>query len=271
MKYISPGSWFYIELPEGWHEFEDGENSFLFYHPEKWSGNFRISAYRGAEKNYAEICQSDELKHTKGARSTKVGAWSCVYFSENFQENNTWYTTHFWITGVGSISVECSFTVQKGESMKVAEQIISTLRVRRANEVWKEVIDVRVLEINQINEGYDWASNTLKKQLAKDFTASYADIPNLQKMIDNDKFDRNQRQIWENFGIAFAAILINEMDGMDWVTVIDGEKEYPALRFAQTDVFVYPLDFIHRKMKKGELCLLKEEFERIKSEVENVL
>lgn len=30
MKYISPGSWFSLEYPAGWHEFEDTEDSFLF-------------------------------------------------------------------------------------------------------------------------------------------------------------------------------------------------------------------------------------------------
>lgn len=46
MKYISPGGWFSLEYPMGWHEFEDTEESFLFYNPDRWTGNFRISAYK---------------------------------------------------------------------------------------------------------------------------------------------------------------------------------------------------------------------------------
>ena len=53
MKYISPGSWFSLEYPNDWREFEDEEDSFLFYNPEKWNGNFRISAYRGKSAKYA--------------------------------------------------------------------------------------------------------------------------------------------------------------------------------------------------------------------------
>lgn len=30
MKYISPGSWFSLEYPNDWREFEDEEDSFLF-------------------------------------------------------------------------------------------------------------------------------------------------------------------------------------------------------------------------------------------------
>lgn len=46
MKYIAPGSWFSLEYPESWREFEDTEDSFLFYNPNKWSGNFRIRPIR---------------------------------------------------------------------------------------------------------------------------------------------------------------------------------------------------------------------------------
>ena len=39
---------------------------FLFYDPDKWSGNFRISAYRGADTNYGKECVSYELKEKSG-------------------------------------------------------------------------------------------------------------------------------------------------------------------------------------------------------------
>ena len=42
-KFISPGAWFSMNYPSDWNEFEDGEGSFLFYNPDVWSGNFRIS------------------------------------------------------------------------------------------------------------------------------------------------------------------------------------------------------------------------------------
>lgn len=55
------------------------------------------------------------------------------------------------------------FTVAKGEGIKVAEDVIASLRVRGAEEKpWKEVIPVRVLEINVINEYYDWAVSSIK-------------------------------------------------------------------------------------------------------------
>lgn len=73
MKYISPGSWFSLEYPNDWREFEDEEDSFLFYNPEKWNGNFRISAYRGKSAKYAQDCMADELQQNQSARREQAG------------------------------------------------------------------------------------------------------------------------------------------------------------------------------------------------------
>ena len=271
-KYISPGSWFSLEYPDNWCEFEDSEDCFLFYNPDKWTGNFRISAYRGNSSAYANECLEDELHQVRGAKKVKVGSWDCAYSSESFQENGVWYTTHIWVTGRGEISVECSFTVAKGESPKAGEAIVASLKVRNVSDKpVKEVIPVRILEINQINENYDWAVSTVKKQLTKDFTGTSADLENLQKVIDSGRFNPKQRQAWESFGTAFGVILVNEMDGMEWVTVIDGQKESPALRFRDSKVMVNPISLIWNKAKSGQPCDLKAEFEQIKNEVEAVM
>ena len=194
-KYISPGSCFSLEYPDNWCEFEDSEDCFLFYNPDKWTGNFRISAYRGNSSAYANECLEDELHQVRGAKKVKVGSWDCVYSSESFQENGVWYTTHIWVTGRGEISVECSFTVAKGEIPKAGEAIVASLKVRNVSDKpVKEVIPVRILEINQINENYDWAVSTVKKQLTKDFTGTAADLENLQKVIDSGRFNPKQRQ-----------------------------------------------------------------------------
>ena len=83
----------------------------------------------------------------------------------------------------------------------------------------REIIPIRVLEIGEVNTAFEWASTTIKKQLTKDFTASESDIDSIQQVMDSGRFQTQQRMAWENFGIAFGAILVNEMEGMEWVTV----------------------------------------------------
>lgn len=271
MKYISPGAWFSLEYPDTWREFEDTEDSFLFYNPDQWTGNFRISAYRGGT-GFADACRAEELRQVPGARRISLGDWECVASKENFQENNVWYTTWFWLTGAAETVIDCSFTTVKGESPRQGEEMVRTLRLRAQGERWpREVIPVRVLEINAINEAYDWAVSTLKKQLTKDFTSVEADIDSIQRVMDSGKFHSSQRQAWESFGIAFGAILVNEMDGMDWVTVVDGAKEYPALRFAGSALMVDPAAIVWDKVREGKSCSLRAEYERIRAQVEDIL
>ena len=266
MKYISPGGWFSLEYPATWSEFEDSEGTFLFYNPNHWNGNFRISAFRDADKNYGRQCIAWELKNNPTSSAVKIGEWDCAYSAETFQEQGVWYTTHIWVTGKDDISFECSFTVAKGEKYISAEEIIRSLRMRKNNEP-KEVIPLRVLEIGEINAAFEWTSNTIKKTLTKDFTSQEQDIEKLQKLIDGGKIQVNQRNAWENIGLAFGSILENEMDGMTWVTVVDGQREYAALQFG--DLVIDPSFIVWNNIKTKKTCDLKAEFIRIKEEVEN--
>lgn len=272
MKYISPGGWFSLEYPMTWHEFEDTEESFLFYDPSEWTGNFRISAYKDESGDYGRQCIAYELKENSASSSVKVGTWDCAYSAETFQEEGNWYTTHIWVTGKRDISFECSFTVPKGGSKQEAEEIIQSLHVRRPEGIYpKEIIPIRVLEIGVVNNSFEWASTTIKKLLTKDFTSSEADLESIQQVMDSGRFQAQQRMAWENFGIAFGTILENEMDGMAWVTVVNGQKEYPALQFAHSDMLIDPAALVWEKARKGLPCDLKSEFRRIKREAEAVL
>ena len=265
MKYISPGGWFSLEYPATWSEFEDTEESFLFYNPNQWNGNFRISAYKDTDKDYGRQCIAYELKQNPTSTSVKVGDWECAYSAETFQEEGAWYTTHIWVTGKEDICFECSFTVAKGGERTPAEAIIRTLKVRNGKE-GKEIIPIRVLEIGEVNAAYEWVSTTVKKTLTKDFTSQEADIEKLQKLMDGGKIQANQRTAWESIGLAFGTILENEMDGMQWMTVIDGNKEYPVLQFG--NLFFDPAYLIWSKVKAKQTIDLKAEFARIKAEVE---
>ena len=226
MKYIAPGGWFSLEYPAGWREFEDTEESFLFYDPDKWSGNFRISAYRGADTNYGKECVSYELKENPAAELTLIRGVQSAYSVDSFQEEGIWYTSHFWVIDCRDICVECSFTVAKGGDKTVAENIIASIEIRSEK---------------------------------------------IQEVMDSGRFQPQQRMAWENFGVAFGTILVNEMEGMEWVTVIDGKEEYPALQFMNSDMLIDPAAIVWNKAKKNLPCDLKAEFKKIKREAEAVL
>ena len=161
-KFISPGAWFSMMYPVDWNEFEDGEGSFLFYNPNEWTGNFRISAYKGSAAYAREVIRQ-ELKDNPSAVSVRIGNMECAYSKEMFEEDGAYYTSHLWITGMDDVAFECSFTVSKGSSAAEAEAVIASLEKRKEGVKYPaEIIPVRLSEIYQINEAFEWVTTTVK-------------------------------------------------------------------------------------------------------------
>ncbi len=272
MKYISIGGWFSLEYPPTWREFEDTEESFLFYDPDEWTGNFRISASKDRSDDYGRQCIEQELKGNPAAARVEVGPWECAYGREDFRENGASYTAHWWVTGRGNLSFACSFTVPEGGDKQAAEAIIRSLQIRPDSSLCaKEIIPVRVVERLAIDEACEWVSSLVKKRPGKEFDASEEDVDSLQEVMDSGRFQPAQRPAWENIGLAFGAILANEMEGMEWVTVVDGAKEYPALQFMESEMVVNPKALAWDSVRKGRPCNLRSEFARIRREAEAVL
>lgn len=264
-KFISPGAWFSMLYPADWNEFEDGEGSFLFYNPNEWTGNFRISAYKGSA-TYGKEAVEQELKENTSATSVKIGPVSCAYSKEMFEEEGVYYTSHLWVTGMGDVAFECSFTVRKGESVTEAENIIASLEVRRANQKYPaEIIPVRLSEIYQINEAYEWVSNTVKEYLKKDFQGQEEDIANMQQVMDSGNIGAKKKEAWLALGITLCAILANEVEGFEWRTLIDGNREAPVLVNVADGAMIDPMKLVWSKVKAGEACYLAEIYKNLLS------
>lgn len=260
-KFISPGAWFSIVYPADWNEFEDGEGSFLFYNPEVWTGNFRISAYKGGP-GYGKQSVAQELKENDSASEVKVGAWECAYSKEMFQEEGVYYTTHLWITGVGNIAFECTFTVPKGGEKKEAEAVIASLEARKEGQKYPaEVIPIRLSEIYMVNEAYQWCVATVKKELKKDFQGAEEDLEKLQQVIDNGVIGPKKKEEWLAVGITVCVILSNEIEGMEWVTLVDGNREAPVLQYGERRID--PMVLSWSKIKAGEKCNVMDEYKKI--------
>lgn len=264
-KFISPGAWFSMVYPSSWNEFEDGEGSFLFYNPDTWTGNFRISAFkadataRGA-MNYGKDAVRTELKENPSASLVKVGTLECAYSKEMFQEEGAYYTTHLWITGIDNVAFECSFTVPKGGEVKEAEAVIATLAIRKDGQKYPaEIIPVRLSEIYLINESYEWTVNIVKKQLKKDFQGVEEDLPKLQEVIDSGVIGKKKKEEWLSVGITVCTILANEVEELEWVTLIDGNREAPVLQYKNNQL-IDPLKLFWSKVKEGERCNVEETY-----------
>ncbi len=260
-RFIAPGAWFAMTYPATWNEFEDGEGCFLFYNASQWTGNFRISAYRGSA-TYGRECVQEELRTNDSAVRVRVGNLECAYSKEMYQEEDgQYYVSHFWVTGIDDVAFECSFTVLKGESKEEAERIIASLELRKEGVKYPaEVIPVRLSEIYQINEAYEWVDATVKEVLKKDFLGTEEDIEKMQQLIDRGIIPPKKREQWLALGICLCVIIANEVDGMEWATLIDGNREAPVMLNTETGEWIDPMKLVWSKVKAGEKVVLSENY-----------
>lgn len=249
--------------PADWNEFEDGEGCFLFYNANEWTGNFRISAYKG-NAGYGKEAVRLELKENESAALVRIGSLECAYSKEMFEEDGAYYTTHLWVAGIADIAFECSFTVTKGASVAEAECVIASLEVRQEGVKYPaELIPVRLSEIYQINEAFEWVTATVKEQLKKDFQGVEEDLENMQKVIDSGVIGAKKKEAWLAFGITLCVILANEVDGLEWATLIDGNREAPVLQNITTEEWIDPMKLVWSKIKAGETCNLAETYKTL--------
>ncbi len=262
-KYISPGAWFSMIYPADWNEFEDGEGSFLFYNPNEWNGNFRISAYKG-KAGYGRQVFNQELAENSSSKVVRIGEYQCAYNQETFQDEGIDYTTHHWIIDADELAFECSFTKPKGGDALLAETVISTLEVRHDGIKYPaEIIPVRLLEIYQINEAYEWVSHSVKEQLKKDFQGVEEDVPHMQELIRKLALSPKKKEAWVALGIVLCVILSNEADGMEWQTLMDGNREAPVLIHTASGHCIDPMTLVWSKVKAGEQVDLVEVYKNL--------
>ena len=262
-KFISPGAWFSMIYPADWSEFEDGEGSFLFYNPADWTGNFRISAYKG-NAAYGRDSLRQELEENTSATLVKIGKLECAYSKEMFEEEGIYYTSHLWITGIDELAFECSFTVKKGESVAEAEKVIASLETRKEGIKYPaEIIPVRLSEIYQINEAYEWVDSAVKEVLKKDFQGAEEDVVKMQQIIDKGEIGPKKKEAWLAFGIVLCVIFANEVDNMEWRTLIDGNREAPVLLNISTGARIDPMKLVWSKVKAGVPCNVVETYKSI--------
>ena len=263
-KFIAPGAWFSMVYPADWHEFEGGEESFLFYNPDDWDGNFRISAFRGESVNYGQDTVNEELRRSRRAQAVLVGDLKCAYSCEAFKEEGEDYENHQWVTGIGDVAFEISFATTQGASIRKAQEVIGSIELRYPGlKYHAELIPVRLMEIFQIDDAYDWVQSEIKRQYKKDFRGEEADIQLMQRLIDGGTLNPRKREAWTALGITLCVILTNEVDGVEWRTLIDGSREVPVLVKLADDKMIDPMKLVWSKVKNGEPVNLVETYEHL--------
>ena len=87
------------------------------------------------------------------------------------------------------------------------------------------------------------------------------DLEKLQQVINSGKIGSKKKEEWLAIGITVCIILTNEVEGMEWKTLIDGNREAPVLQYK--DRIIDPLKLAWSKVKAGEPCDIIEEYKSV--------
>jgi hypothetical protein len=236
-KFISPGSWFAFAYPEEWFEFSEEADCFLFYNPEKWDGNFRISAYRDASSSFGDMMMRQALK-IPSAKLSKVGHWETIYSTESFTEQLVEYVTHRWTIGYGQTCVECSFTATTGEHLGLVNAVIASLEILQPRETFhNQYIPVRVSEVDLIESCYATIEELGMKIYKERFRDFDYNVCLLQKLAQRPELTKQLgADAGAVMGVVLCALLTESIEGLEWNTFVSGKVEAPVLMYGSACV-----------------------------------
>jgi len=80
-----------------------------------------------------------------------------------------------------------------------------------------------------------------------------------QQVIDSGKISPKKKDEWLAIGITVCAILTNEVEGMEWKTLIDGNREVPVLEYQGRTID--PMKIAWSKVKAGQPCNIAEAYQ----------
>ncbi|MGH9524382.1 MAG: DUF3806 domain-containing protein, partial [Terriglobales bacterium] len=86
---------------------------------------------------------------------------------------------------------------------------------------------------------------------ATTLTRTSADLPVLQRLIDDGIFDKSQTYQLQCLGVAFGDVLASEMP-LRWAMITDEYGSDPTLRFKKTEINVNALTMISKRFERGE-------------------
>jgi hypothetical protein len=95
------------------------------------------------------------------------------------------------------------------------------------------------------------AAEAKKRYGTPQLARTKADLPVLQRLIDNHAFSRTQTYELQSLGVAFGDVLASELP-LRWVMVTDEFGTDPTLRFKDTTIQVNALTMISKRIERDE-------------------
>ena len=86
-------------------------------------------------------------------------------------------------------------------------------------------------------------------------TKTAADLPVLQRLIDDNAFNKTQTYELQSLGVAFGDVLASELP-LSWAMVTDEYGTDPTLRYKDKPVNINALTMISKRVERGQVVNL---------------
>lgn len=110
------------------------------------------------------------------------------------------------------------------------------------------------------------AATAKQKYGTPGLTRTAADLPVLQRLIDDDAFKKTQTYELQCLGVAFGDVLEGELP-LSWAMVTDEYGTDPTLRLKNRPVNINALTMISKRVERGEAVNLAQLLETTRDQV----
>jgi hypothetical protein len=90
-----------------------------------------------------------------------------------------------------------------------------------------------------------------------------SDLATLQALLDAGVPAPDQTYQLQCLGVVFGMMLVDALDGFDWVIVEDEYGRDPALRYLSTSLLLFPLTMISKRVEDGHRVDVAELFAQV--------
>ncbi len=107
-------------------------------------------------------------------------------------------------------------------------------------------------------------------QLGRALAQDRADLALIQALLDAGVPAPTQTYELQCLGVVMGTLLVDALDGVDWVIVEDEYGRDPAMRYLQTSLLIFPLTMISKRVEAGERVVVEELFAGVCAHVERL-
>lgn len=107
-------------------------------------------------------------------------------------------------------------------------------------------------DIQQLARQYNRAQVLIPPgDLGAPFDGGLDDLARLQRILDSGRLQADDTVALQCLGVPFGQVMVNENVGFDWWMVDDSQGRDPCLRYRETDLLIYPLTLISKRVEDG--------------------